>query len=1004
MALILQANLQRSRLAQDLLFQQAYEEKADLVIISEPYSTTMGDHWYADSTGTAAVWIRNSSKLPVINTGKGGGYVWVTTPDITYIGCYLSPNEGIEAFRRKVENLEEAARDIPGEVIVAGDFNAKSSVWGMTWTDSRGREVTEMAARLDLVFLNEGTTSTFRRSGCRGTIIDLTMATTRVASRVRDWRVHECYTASDHQHIGFVIEEPDHRIRKIESNLKTGWRVSKLDTAALRAVLAKSTIREPPGPTPTRETSEAIVNDTMKLIHKGCNAAMPKYKCGYQRKPAYWWTEDIAELRRRCLRARREHLRARRRGNDGDLTGENYKTAKKTLVRAIKVSKVQSWKRLCEEVNENTWGRGYQIVMKRMGRTTQQGPTDPVIMEDIVNGLFPDHPTRHHSEIPVKGLVPNFTVAELMEAVGSMSGRKAPGPDGIPTEVVKATASSYPHLLLYMYNTCIQSGVFSACWKRQRLVLLDKGKGPPITPSSFRPLCMLDTVGKLFEKLLRKRLRTAIEEVGGLACNQFGFRVGRSTVDAIREVIQASEQAWSGNHRTRSACILVTLDVKNAFNSVRWVDIIGTLEERFRVPAYLRRIISDYLDNRELIYETTEGLKTKKITSGVAQGSVLGPDLWNIVYDGILTLETPDNTKLVGFADDLAAIVIARTEEQARMRVRRVTQLVGDWLDQHGLHLAARKTEMVVLTRQRSIPRNLRARVAEEPVEATTAIRYLGVMIDSKLTFWSQIRAASDRAAKVTAALSRLMPNIDGPSQCKRRAMMSVVHSILLYGAEIWADALKMETYRRRMASVQRQSALRITSGYRTVSEAAILVVAGVIPIDLLAQERRRTYLRKLQAQESVSNIRTEERSHTIQVWERRWAQATEGRWTARLVGGIAPWINRDHGEVNFYLTQFLTGHGMFYSYLYKCRRKSSPYCIYCPSEVDSAEHTFFSCHRWTAARRTLQRELGVVLEPDTIVARMLQSQTCWNSTARYIQGILQDKKADEQRMARVDP
>lgn len=74
-------------------------------------------------------------------------------------------------------------------------------------------------------------------------------------------------------------------------------------------------------------------------------------------------------------------------------------------------------------------------------------------------------------------------------------------------------------------------------------MLLDKGKGPPITPSSYRQLCILDSAGKVLEKLIRARLRTAIKAAGDLAEGQNGFREMRSTVKAIKEVLDAKEKA-----------------------------------------------------------------------------------------------------------------------------------------------------------------------------------------------------------------------------------------------------------------------------------------------------------------------------------------------------------------------------------------------------------------------------------------------------------------------------
>ena len=87
--------------------------------------------------------------------------------------------------------------------------------------------------------------------------------------------------------------------------------------------------------------------------------------------------------------------------------------------------------------------------------------------------------------------------------------------------------------------------MFSRRWKIQRLVLIDEGKGFPVTPSSYRPLCMLDCTGKVFERLIRTRLRTSVGSGIGLADNQFGFRESRSTVTAIEDVTGQVKEAWN---------------------------------------------------------------------------------------------------------------------------------------------------------------------------------------------------------------------------------------------------------------------------------------------------------------------------------------------------------------------------------------------------------------------------------------------------------------------------
>lgn len=71
------------------------------------------------------------------------------------------------------------------------------------------------------------------------------------------------------------------------------------------------------------------------------------------------------------------------------------------------------------------------------------------------------------------------------------------------------------------------------------------------------------------------------------------------------------------------------------------------------------KIIKSYLSERKLIYNTTDGEKSVDVTSGAAQGSILGPDLWNVSYDNILGIDMPQNTFLVGYADDIAAVIQA---------------------------------------------------------------------------------------------------------------------------------------------------------------------------------------------------------------------------------------------------------------------------------------------------------------------------------------------------------
>ena len=116
------------------------------------------------------------------------------------------------------------------------------------------------------------------------------------------------------------------------------------------------------------------------------------------------------------------------------------------------------------------------------------------------------------------------------------------------------------------------------------------------------------------------------------------------------------------------------------------------------------------------------------------------------------------------------------------------------------------------------------------------------MQLDRRLSFGEHLQIATAKAIQCGAALTRLMPNISGPREAKRRLVASVVNSKLLYAAPIWTSALNNHAIQKKLFSAQRGMVLRIFSAYRTVSTCAVLVLASVPPIDLLAEERKETF------------------------------------------------------------------------------------------------------------------------------------------------------------------
>ena len=148
-----------------------------------------------------------------------------------------------------------------------------------------------------------------------------------------------------------------------------------------------------------------------------------------------------------------------------------------------------------------------------------------------------------------------------------------------------------------------------------------------------------------------------------------------------------------------------------------------------------------------------------------------------------------------------------------------------------------------------------------------------------------------------------------------------------------YRDEVSLEIYRERIIGVQYRGALRIACFYRTVSVPAALVIAGVILIDVLASQRKSIYSRTREV--GKPSAKTGASKNTMTIWQQRWGSELRGRWTARLIPRLSAWVDRQHGEVDCYLTQFLTGHGLFRAYLHKIGKVSIPSCVYCGAAND---------------------------------------------------------------------
>lgn len=986
----LQVNLNGNWAAEQLLAQTAVEGDVDVLVTCEPFARHgREDKWVFSEDRKAAVGIANGSGFTFSEKGSGVGYAWMRVGGIFAYSCYWRPGSSLTEFSAFLDDLGEDVRSRgEGKIVVCGDFNAWSTDWGSRLTTPRGALLSDLAWSLGLVLANRGSSPTYIR-GEANSIIDVTFAKNAAVS---GWRVLPEDSLSDHQYVAFSIDaqeqRPTHEPAAVSPN-GPGWSVRKRDPLAFANFVGTHPLTLTDGDSPTHAAESSMALD--EYLARACDASMPPRRLGPGgKRPVHWWSAEIADSRTGVLCCRRRYQRSLRRlGPQGsEVVRLEFLAARKKLRSAIKIAKDRCWKELCEKVESDPWGQPYRIVMNKFGSIASRKASAGRELA-IADHLFPTAPVTNWNlappayavnlfdafdsetdEMPYVMTIPPFEPTELRKACGRLSAGKAGGPSGIPNEALKQLAMMRPHTVLQVYNNCLRALHFPRQWKQAKLVLLHKGTGKPVeSPSSFRPICLLNTPGKLLERLILQRLEEHLDARGGArrSPNQFGFRRGISTESAIESVLSVAGRAAAFPGRRKELCVLVTLDVRNAFNSLRWPVIDSALRTK-GTPEYLVRILRSWLSERSLL--VGEELTERPVTCGVPQGSVLGPTLWNTAYDSLLSLAVPPGVQLVGFADDLAVVGRAATSEELEEKINKVLVDIDNWMSRHGLELAHQKSEALMLTKRRAYNRP-RLSIGGHAIVIKEDIRYLGVRLDTRLTFSSHVKTVAEKAIKSATALSRLMPNLGGSGQWRRRLLASVVESQLLYAAPIWGDRVRASARTvTHLVRAQRLIALRVIRAYRTVSDEAALVLAGMPPADLLALERGRLKKRfgsipvPGQAPISKDSIRRSERSTTLDLWQRRWLFSNKGMWTKSMIPDVRRWVGRTLPRVplTFRMTQFLTGHGCFQYYLNRMGRATCPLCVQCGMAIDTVDHTFLVCPYWEEHRTELVESVGARL------------------------------------------
>lgn len=617
------------------------------------------------------------SKIKFLSASRG--FVAVDFGVFILFSVYISPNISLDEYEAILSEMSlRIAEYGPRRCTLIGDFNAKSPLWGSSRTDAHGLAVLGMMGRFDLVPVRSESTHTFERNGYQS-LIDIILHGCGV--HVRAIKILREFSASDHLYLVHDIGNslvPSPKIRTVFNEKVFARSYFKLFSLVDLLSIAD------------RGDVDLYIDLLSQLFRSSCRLANPHLS---GKKAAWWWSSGVSDKRRLVIRARRLLQRGL---PEREAFQAEYRAARRNLNRAVRDSKDKSWAEFTRLVDSDPWGKPYKWVIRTLRGGTPPRKLDDRELSRVISELFITSPPSEDMErlglddCSDQAFVP-FPEEDILSAVKSVK-RRALGHDGVTSEMVRCVSTcGLPHLT-HILNVCCKIGYFPIAWKLGRVVLIPK-KPDSRGMVGWRPLSILSNLAKVFEYAIKERLIASVS----LCSNQFGFRKGMGTIEAIDHLLSA----WDDCKKRNKHCVLVALDVRNAFNMVRWDNILRALC-RQRVPGYLLFIINSYLQDRCIgFYNNSDVFVRVPVFAGVPQGSVLGPLLWNVQYDGLLSLDLPTGIESIGFADDVALFVSAANVDALNARAAAAFGIVSKLYVNNGLSLAHEKRKYCTLPVER---------------------------------------------------------------------------------------------------------------------------------------------------------------------------------------------------------------------------------------------------------------------------------------------------------------
>lgn len=397
----------------------------------------------------------------------------------------------------------------------------------------------------------------------------------------------------------------------------------------------------------------------------------------------------------------------------------------------------------------------------------------------------------------------DITEDEVIATVRRMKNTKSAGWDGVPMEVIKACIHLIATPLAIIMNKSFKDGVFPEDLKIAVIKPIFKN-GDPKDPGSYRPISILSTFSKIFEKVLANRLLKFFNKFKVFSQSQHGYIHGKSTETAIFELYNSIVTALE----RKELPVGLFLDLSKAFDCVDTEILLEKLE-KYGIRDKQLKLIESYLKNRpqtiKMVINGSEYQSSQEVNkAGVPQGSILGPLLF-LIYINDLPSALRDHIfgsflECLLFADDANVILRSPSFGFTLEMVQTILDDVNKWCTKNRLVLNVAKSECMVFSTDRStvsVPQ-----VVKDCVTVSTSAKFLGVHLDNHLKWNFHIDNLVKRLNSVIYSVCVLKTRMD--FQTLKMVYFANFQSLISYSIIFWGGSSLSELVFLRQKSMLR--------------------------------------------------------------------------------------------------------------------------------------------------------------------------------------------------------